>query len=565
MSPAPDRNPHLPRSGVPDRLAATMSIAEQHEYLRSRRRTVSRRSVLTAIGLGTAAVPLFGTSSSAGVRRAPSLLSGTNYVDGNALKPAGRHLALGADPRSQAAMSWQVPQPVRRPYLRLGTSPGQLDQVVPAEIRHLHSHLVEYADNPASAYFDYDQYHLHAALDGLDPGTRYYYALGHAGLDSNSVAATVGSFRTAPAAGGVPEPFTFTAFGDEGVEFGAAANQTLMLRQNPVFHLLAGDISYAASGAGLPSSHHSAEGADKLQPEVWDEYLRMIDPVAASVPWMVAMGNHDMEALYSPDGYGGHLARWHLPGNGPRNAHATYGFSYGNVAVVSLDANDISHEIPHNRGYTAGAQTTWLAGELARLRRTPGIDFIVAFFHHCAYCTATDHVSDGAIREEWIPLFDRYQVDLVINGHNHVYERADPMRGGVRTRRAAIGDRIRPATDGTTYLTVGSGGKSGYEFSAPETYAGGPADATDAVKGGFHVKGARIDETVEWSRVRFRGNAFVVVDVRPAAAGRETTMTIRTLSATGAQIDTVTLVRDAGTAIPSANAGERGAGGGGRG
>ncbi|WP_331770413.1 metallophosphoesterase family protein (plasmid) [Embleya sp. NBC_00888] len=520
--------------------------------------------MLTAIGLGAAAVPLFGTSS-AGVRRAPSLLSGTNYVDGNALKPAGRHLALGADPRSQAAMSRQVPQPVRRPYLRLGTSPGQLDQVVPAEIRHLHSHLIEYADNPASAYFDHDQYHLHAALDGLDPGTRYHYALGHDGLDSNSVAATVGSFRTAPAAGGVPEPFTFTAFGDEGVEFGAAANQTLMLRQNPVFHLPAGDISYAASGAGLPSSHHSAEGADKLQPEVWDEYLRMIDPVAASVPWMVAMGNHDMEALYSPDGYGGHLARRHLPGNGPRNAHATYGFSYGNVAVVSLDANDISHEIPHNRGYTSGAQTTWPAGESARLRRTPGIDFIVAFFHHRAYCTATDHVSDGAIREERIPLFDRYQVDLVINGHNHVYERADPMRGGVRTRRAAIGDRIRPATDGITYLTVGRGGKSGYEFSAPETYAGGPADVTDAVKGGFHVKGARLDETVEWSRVRFRGNAFIAVDVRPAAAGRETTMTIRTLSATGAQIDTVTLVRDAGTAIPSANAGERGAGGGGRG
>ena len=68
----------------------------------------------------------------------------------------------------------------------------------------------------------------------------------------------------------------------------------------------------------------------------------------------------------------------------------------GNVGVVSLDANDVSFEIPANNGYTGGAQVTWLGATLASLRKQPGIDFIVAYFHHCAYCTCAVHGSEGA-------------------------------------------------------------------------------------------------------------------------------------------------------------------------
>ena len=51
------------------------------------------------------------------------------------------------------------------------------------------------------------------------------------------------------------------------------------------------------------------------------------------------------------------------------------------------------------------------------------------FFHHCAYSTST-HASDGGVRDAWLPLFTKHQVDLVINGHNHVYERTDAVKGG---------------------------------------------------------------------------------------------------------------------------------------
>jgi hypothetical protein len=38
--------------------------------------------------------------------------------------------------------------------------------------------------------------------------------------------------------------------------------------------------------------------------------------------------------------------------------------------------------------------------------------------------------SDGGVRTAWCDLFDRHRVDLVLQGHNHLFERTDPIRAG---------------------------------------------------------------------------------------------------------------------------------------
>ena len=43
--------------------------------------------------------------------------------------------------------------------------------------------------------------------------------------------------------------------------------------------------------------------------------------------------------------------------------------------------------------------------------------------------SASGNGSDLGIRQEWLPLFDQYQVDLVLNDHDHDYERSFPVRG----------------------------------------------------------------------------------------------------------------------------------------
>lgn len=527
----------IPRVGLPDALASRLSIAEQHDLLR--KHYTSRRRVLvagaaTAAAAGVAATGI-GSPAFAGT---PTFLPQATRVPGHLVVPFARHLAYGANPRTQVKIAWQVPAVVRKPFVRYGDAPWNLGHKVAAEIRALHSEVL-------GAIAPVDQYYLHAELDGLRPGQTYYYAVGHEGFDPTDLSrfGQVNSFTTAPSRRQSCGEFTFTAFGDEGVSYNALANDGAVAAQNPAFHLLAGDIAYAdPSGSGSPVSSDGRNGTDIYDPRTWDQYLAQIEAIASSVPWMVATGNHDMEALYSPNGYGGQEARWDFPGNGPQKCPSVYSFIYGNVGVISLDANDVSYEIPANLGYSGGTQTAWLADRLKFLRAQADIDFVVVFFHHCTYSTTNQHASEGGARSAWVPLFDQYKVDLVINGHNHIYERADPLRGGV-SKPAPIGSTVHPETDGTTYLAVGGAGRSLYSFPVPDSYAGHEANL-DSVPSYVWANGkVKVPETVTWSRVRFTGYSFIAVDVAPANAGGTAKLTVRALKQDGTELDRVVIAR----------------------
>jgi hypothetical protein len=64
---------------------------------------------------------------------------------------------------------------------------------------------------------------------------------------------------------------------------------------------------------------------------------------------------------------------------------------------------------------------------LSSWRTSPNIDFIVAFFHECAFSTCNGHSSDGGVRRALAGAFAEFQVDLAVQGHNHVYERTNPL------------------------------------------------------------------------------------------------------------------------------------------
>lgn len=347
---------------------------------------------------------------------------------------------------------------------------------------------------------------------------------------------------------------------DPGVKHASNINKQIVAAR-PDFHVLAGDIAYAdPSGGGLPGQF-AAHGQtppktfDKYNPYVWDTYFAAIEASASQTPWMFATGNHDMEAIYSPHGYGGHAARLDLPGNGPVGCPSAYSFTYGNVAVLSLDANDVSYEIKVNTGYSGGAQTSWVEQTLAKYRADPGIDFIVCFFHHCAYSTTSSHASDGGVRDRWTALFDRYSVDVVLQGHNHVYERSDPIRANRPTKVAADQSVVYPATDGTVYYTVGGGGRPRYDFQPGEadSFRGNVAADTSVPNSYVWLPdGTKQTESVQWSRVRFRNYSFIVVDVVPGIPGvTGSEMRIGALDEYGREFDRLTFRRNAGVLLPN--------------
>jgi hypothetical protein len=142
----------------------------------------------------------------------------------------------------------------------------------------------------------------------------------------------------------------------------------------------------------------------------------MIEPSSAQIPWMFATGNHEPElfsaqvaaddvtvANYEPFGYGGLVRRMDLPRTGPSQCPSVYSFRYGNVGIVSLDANDLSWEIQGLLDYSRGAQLRWLEETLAAWRAGHQIDFIVPFFHECAFSTCNGHSSDGGVRSALAP------------------------------------------------------------------------------------------------------------------------------------------------------------------
>ncbi|MEU2726474.1 metallophosphoesterase family protein [Streptomyces griseoviridis] len=519
--------------GVPEPLADRMSMAEQHEYLRARfsRRTMIRGGAVT-LGAVTGGVFVPGAVAEAAVPTR-SAAPATATVDGALVAPFGRHLAYGNDPRTEMTVSWQVPVAVKKPFIRIGAHPWDLSRRIEAEVRTL------FTPAGVGASGDHTQYYLHAKLTHLRPGRTYYYGVGHQGFDPAAahLTGTLGTFTTAP---DHKKPFTFTAFGDEGVGYHGLANNSLLLGQNPAFHLHAGDIAYAdPAGAGKSSD----TGFDS---RVWDQFLAQTESVAKSVPWMPAYGNHDMEAWYAPHGYGGEEARWNLPDNGPdkRNLPGVYSFVHGNTAVISLDANDVSFEIPANLGLSGGTQTRWLEAQLKKFRAAKDIDFVVVFFHHCAYCTSTAHASEGGVRQEWVPLFEKYTVDLVINGHNHQYERTDVLKGDKVVKKLPIGGTAYPETEGVVYVTAGAAGRSLYAFSAPQSYEGHEHEV-DSVASFVNTKTGKVDETVTWSRVRYLDYSFLRVDVAPAARGHWATLTVSGIAETGARVDRFTVARRA--------------------
>ncbi|MEV0531988.1 metallophosphoesterase family protein [Kitasatospora sp. NPDC050463] len=535
----------IPNMGVPAKLADRMSTAEQHEYLRAR---FSRRRMLRtgAVTVGALAVGgALGSGTATAAPASPQLLTGgaAEGVDGALVAPIGRHLAFGPEPDTQFRVSWQVPAPVKKPFLRYGRQPWDLSHKVQAEVRALHTPALTPTGQPV------DQYYLHVALEDLQPDTTYYYGVGHQGFDpaSKQAISTLSTFRTAPSRdhrwGKVYEPFTFTAFGDQGVSAHAAGNDHVILAQNPAFHLHAGDICYADPAGSGRDSDKSVYNA-----RTWDDFLVQTETVASKVPWMVAYGNHDIEAWYSPNGYGGENNRFFLPDNGPdpRTVPGVYSFRYKNVGVISLDANDVSYEIPANLGISAGKQTKWLQRTLKDFRNDETVDFVVVFFHHCAFSTTHQHASEGGVREAWVPLFEKYRVDLVINGHNHVYERTDAILGNKVSKAVPSGATLEPATDGVVYVTAGAAGRSLYGFDAPDTYEGheNRLDSVDTYH--FAKGGVKVTEKVEWSRVRYTGYSFLKVDVTPAQLGQKSSMKVTALAENGTQVDHYTILRKVG-------------------
>jgi hypothetical protein len=334
----------------------------------------------------------------------------------------------------------------------------------------------------------------------------------------------------------------------------------------PLFHLLNGDLCY---GNLNPTA----------QPRVWRDFGNNNQTSAANRPWMPCPGNHEVEFNNGPQGLTSYLSRYTLPDNRvPGFGGRWYSFRVGPVLFVSVDADDVVYQDAaafvagpapltpaagtghppiqpgtsfYLRGYSHGAQSAWLERTLAAGRRDESLDWIIVQMHQCAASSsAAGNGSDLGIRLQWLPLFDQYQVDLVLSGHDHDYERSFPVRGadagaGRDVATGAVVNTLRPhpvtttdsgvfdTSQGTVHLILGCGGTSAPldEFGTGTAGGGRQAKvftkpdrpALTSTPGVYARAAADAVEDATWSARRdpATGYGIAVFDVDPGSGPDE--------------------------------------------
>jgi hypothetical protein len=259
------------------------------------------------------------------------------------------------------------------------------------------------------------------AVGGLEPDTLYHYQVEHIGREAFAVA----SFRTLPLPGG---ELRVAVIGDSGTLSEAQIAIAALLEElAPPLLLHTGDVAYPS---GTPGNY---------QRKFFEVYERLL----ASTCVYPALGNHDVRV--SPRAW---RDVFHLPAPTAAGGERYYSFEAGDAHFAALDTS---------KGIAGAEQLRWLEEDLAAARRA----WKVVFFHHAPYSNGK-HGGSAAMRRTVVPVIERYGVDLVLSGHEHVYERFHPVRGGVAQDVSPGSEYVSPR--GTIYVVSGGGGAPLYAY-----------------------------------------------------------------------------------------------------
>lgn len=331
----------------------------------------------------------------------------------------------GADPAREMAISWRTDG-------AQATAEAELAALLPSPGFGANARKLAGESTPAVSENGAAVHHRLRFTD-LQPDTAYAYRVkGAAGWSEWH------QFRTAAAEA---RPFRFLYFGDTQNsirEFGSLAwRRALLQAGNPALMVHAGDLVGSRD--------------DLVHDDEWGEWTANGGWALATIPQLVAAGNHEYVDVELPHGEESRKLAPHwpltfaLPANGaPGTEPTTYATQWQGVRFVVLDgtsALDLG---------TRDAQTRWLDAQLA----APGAQWKVVVMHQPIYTCARPQDTEK-LKEAWQPLFEKHGVDLVLQGHDHCYSRltADAGRDAGAKARAAGGHQ------GPVYMVSVAGSK----------------------------------------------------------------------------------------------------------
>jgi hypothetical protein len=347
-----------------------------------------------------------------------------------------------ADPSTSAAFTWETADANHAAKVKYGTSATALSTVQTGYTWTV----------PASVSLGTAVNWHEAHVCGLTPATTYYYQVG-GGPTGSEVWSATQSFTTMPAAG---SSITVGVFGDaRDVD---TVWQLVNTREKELavnMTLIPGDV-VLSGGAEIEYQ----QWLDKVwkDPNNAGQFLTLGEQMILPIN-----GNHENDTAPS-------FANWAIPADAQHQYPETYfSMDVGPVHFVMIDDMYISQITGGSVPAEAQAQLKWLDADLsAAVADRKNHPFIVALSHRGIYSTSL-HSGDGdvlAVRGALAPMFDKYKVDLVINGHDHEYERSKPLHAGNPATGAPV------VGTGTVYVINAGAGANPYGVNSnPQAYS----------------------------------------------------------------------------------------------
>jgi hypothetical protein len=355
-------------------------------------------------------------------------------LGGNVVAGAKGH----ADPTTSIAFAWESDEGTLASEARWGNDPDPTKW--PAENR---VSGVTWATPASTLNAPADERMHEAYLCGLSPAKTYYYRVG-GGPAGAEVWSDVESFTTAPS-----DPAAAVTFGVTGDSRG---------EEKDAWRLIQRRLKAAGVGMQLFSGDVINLAPDQGEWEQWlDSAWKDTDKTPltlASILTLSAHGNHENHTSL----FFGNLTLPQDLAKYPKYAELFYSVDVGPVHVVVLDDAWIVNP-PDDPDYQP-ALTEWLTADLdAATKNRAKVPWIVTVNHHSAFSSA-NHGGDADVllgRAYFVPIWDKYHVDLALGGHDHDYERTKPLTGppAAPTIHAA-------AKDGTVYVVCAGSGADSY-------------------------------------------------------------------------------------------------------
>ncbi|MFO7825149.1 MAG: metallophosphoesterase family protein [Cyclobacterium sp.] len=236
-----------------------------------------------------------------------------------------------------------------------------------------------------------EAYYHSAVINELVPGETYVYRVGSGDYWTEWMQFTMAD----PENDGI----SFLYLGD--AQNGVRDHWSRLLRKAYAEHP---DVDFVVHAGDLINRHNN-----DLE---WGEWFSAGNFIHATVPSIMTPGNHEYgkDEELSPQW----RPQFNLPLNGPAGLEETcYQVNYPQLKLISLNAEEIE-ESPHLKQ----KQVEWLD---SLLRNDPR-EWTVITIHHPFYSTKENRDNED-LRKHFKPLMDKYQVDLVLQGHDHSYGR----------------------------------------------------------------------------------------------------------------------------------------------